>query len=276
MSAGQKFKCEVCGKEFKAITNSHLRRHEMTTEEYKAKYPNSILGNFDRFNEWRHSDENKINCRKMTEKVYSSEDLKLKRKNRVKKATQTQEYKKRQSELMTKVYKNNPEEYVKSRKRIPTSWMKKSNYERWNILFGKEVADKKMEDWISKNKLPCNSKDTKPERLFALILDMLNIKYEKQKPVKKYKCDFYIPEYNLIVEIDGDYWHANPKKYKADDIIGPSKKTAQKIWESDKLKTLDIMNKGYNVLRYWASDLKSTTHEKIFEDIVHTSMKVEE
>ena len=28
-----------------------------------------------------------------------------------------------------------------------------------------------------------------------------------------YKCDILIVEYNLIVEIDGDYWHANPKIY---------------------------------------------------------------
>lgn len=276
MSAGQKFKCEICGKEFKAITNSHLKRHEITTEEYKMKYPNAILGNFDRFNEWRHSNKNKENCRKMTKKVYSSEEIKTKRKNRVKKATSTKEYKKRQSELMTNIYKKNPEEYVSARKRMPTNWMKKSNYERWTILYGKEVADKKMENWSKRNKLPSNSKDTKPERLFALILDTLDIKYEKQKPIKKYKCDFYIPKYNLIVEIDGDYWHANPKKYKANDIIGPSKKTAKKIWESDKTKTHDILNEGYKVLRYWASDLKNITHEKIFEDIVHTSMKVEE
>lgn len=276
MSAGQKFKCEICSKEFKAITNSHLKRHEITTEEYKIKYPNAILGNFDRFNEWRHSKENKENCQKMTEKVYASEEIKTKRKNRAKKATSTKEYRNRQSELMTKIYKKNPEEYVNSRKRNPTNWMKKSNYERWTILFGKKVADKKMENWIKKNKLPSSSKDTKPEKLFALILDILNIEYEKQKPVKKYKCDFYIPKYNLIVEIDGDYWHANPKKYKANDIIGPSKKIAKKIWESDKTKTHDLLNEGYKVLRYWASDLKNITHEKIFEDIVHTFTKVEE
>ena len=52
--------------------------------------------------------------------------------------------------------------------------------------------------------------------------------------------------------------------------------SGKKIWESDKIKTQNILNEGYNVLRYWASDLKSITHEKIFEDIVHTSMKVEE
>ena len=212
----------------------------------------------------------------MSEKVYSSEELKSKRKNRVIKATTCKEYKKRQSELMTKVYEENPEKYVLSRKREPTSWMKKSNYERWLILYGKEVADKKIESWSSKNKIPCSSKDTKPEKVFALMLDKNNIFYEKQKSVKKYKCDFYIPEYNLIVEIDGDYWHANPKKYSASDLIGPAKKTAREIWESDKTKTSDLVNEGYKVLRYWASDLKNISHEKIFEDIVHTSMKVED
>ena len=276
MSAGQKFKCEICGKEFKAITNSHLKSHNITTEDYKNKFPDAILGNFDRFNSWRNSKENKENCRKMNKKVYDSEVIKTKRKSRVIKATKSKKYREKQSKIMTEVYNNNPEEYVRSRKREPTSWMKKSNYERWIILYGKEIADKKMEAWSSKNKLPSSSRDTKPERMFASLLDLNNILYEKQKPVKKYRCDFYIPEYNLIVEIDGDYWHANPNNYKAEDLIGPSRKTAKSIWESDKIKTEDLLQEGYKVLRYWASDLKNISHEKIFEDIVHTFAKVED
>ena len=276
MSAGQKFKCEICGKEFKAITNSHLKRHNITTEEYKKKFPESIFGNFDRFNSWRNSKENKENCRKMNKKVYNSEVIRAKRKSRVLEATRSKKYREKQSKIMTEVYNNNPEEYVNSRKREPTLWMKKSNYERWLALYGKEIADKKMESWSLKNKIPGNSKDTKPERVFASLLDLNNISYEKQKSVKKYKCDFYIPDYNLIVEIDGDYWHANPSKYNAEDLIGPSKKTAKSIWESDKTKTEEILNEGYKVLRYWASDLKNISHDKVFEDIVHTSMKVED
>ena len=108
------------------------------------------------------------------------------------------------------------------------------------------------------------------------VLKPLNYPYEAQYRIATKFYDFYIPSVKLLIEVDGDYWHANPKKYKADDIIGQSNKTAKKIWEYDKTKTQDILNEGYNILRYWSSDLKNISHEKIFEDIVHTSMKVEE
>jgi very-short-patch-repair endonuclease len=75
---------------------------------------------------------------------------------------------------------------------------------------------------------------------------------------QKFKCEIYGKEFKII------------------DIIGRSKKTAKSIWENDDKKTHDILKEGYRILRYWVSDLKNISHEKIFEDIVHTSMKVEE
>jgi len=35
--------CKICGKEFKSITNTHLKRHNTTIEYYKEKFPNSNL-----------------------------------------------------------------------------------------------------------------------------------------------------------------------------------------------------------------------------------------
>jgi len=35
--------CCVCGKDFKAITNSHLRKHDMTVVEYVSMYPDSPI-----------------------------------------------------------------------------------------------------------------------------------------------------------------------------------------------------------------------------------------
>lgn len=36
-------KCNECGKEVKMITNSHLRIHGITTQEYLKKYPDAVL-----------------------------------------------------------------------------------------------------------------------------------------------------------------------------------------------------------------------------------------
>jgi hypothetical protein len=31
--------------------------------------------------------------------------------------------------------------------------------------------------------------------------------------------DVYLPQYNLLIEYNGDYWHCNPKKYNAPTIL---------------------------------------------------------
>ena len=277
MSAEQEFKCEICGKKFKAITNSHLKNHNMTTLEYKELYPNSSFGNFERFEKWLHSEENRKNCKKMSDKVYNNIEIRQKRKEAVRKTTQSDEYKKNQSLLMKEVAKSEKmkEFYSNSKFRV-TEWMKKSNFERWVILYGEEEALKRQQSWSEKNILPSSSKDTKPELIFQDILEKLNIHFEKQKSVGKYKCDFYIPEYNLIVEIDGDYWHANPTKFVETSLIGPKNISAKAIWESDNQKSNFILNKGFNLIRYWENEIKNISHEKVLEDIVHTSKKLDD
>jgi len=238
MSAEQKYKCEICGKMFKAITNSHLKNHNLTTKEYREIYPHAIFGNFERFNSWLYSEENKDNCKKMSDKVYNNLELRQKRKKAVVLSTTSTEYKEKQSRIMKEVAKtDHMKEFYSNAKNRVTDWMKKSNFERWEISFGKEEAIKRSYDWSQKNILPSKSKNTKPELLFKNILEELNLKFEQQKSIGKYKCDFYIPDYKLIVEIDGDYWHANPSLFKETDLIGPKNIIARDIWKSDDQKS---------------------------------------
>ena len=35
---------------------------------------------------------------------------------------------------------------------------------------------------------------------------------------KLYFFDFYIPELNFVIELNGDYWHCKPDKYSCDYI----------------------------------------------------------
>jgi len=272
MSAEQGYRCEVCNKYFKAITNSHLlRKHGMTTTQYKEAYPDSLMGNFDRFTDWRESDENRANLRRMTEKVFSTDSVRNKRAQRARKATQTEAYRAEQSERMKKIAAERPESYSGH---PPSDWMKLSNYQRWEIEFGTEEADKRLVIWKSKNKLPSSSRNTKCEVKFANILRELGIDFQQQFSVSKFYCDFFLPDHNLVIEIDGDYWHANPARYKPDDLIGGKKMLASEIWERDAQREESIKESGYQVLRYWSSELKNKSHENILEDIVHASKKL--
>jgi len=58
--------------------------------------------------------------------------------------------------------------------------------------------------------------DTKPELEFKVILDILQIKYEHPYTVnlgKRYaSVDFYLSDYDMLVEVDGEYWHPQELK----------------------------------------------------------------
>ena len=61
--------------------------------------------------------------------------------------------------------------------------------------------------------------DTDIERIVKKYLDDKNIKYEYQYHLdSKYYPDFYFPDKNMIIEVQGDYWHGNPEIYKTEDL----------------------------------------------------------
>lgn len=47
------------------------------------------------------------------------------------------------------------------------------------------------------------------EKAVALVLDELQILYIQQKPIGRYFADFFLPQFNLVLECDGDYWHSS-------------------------------------------------------------------
>jgi very-short-patch-repair endonuclease len=80
--------------------------------------------------------------------------------------------------------------------------------------------------------------NTKPEILMASILDTLGVDYLRGYPVDDiihcYHADFYIERYNLIIEVDGRYWHNYPG-YRELDLI----------------RNQEILEAGYRLLRFW-------------------------
>jgi DNA mismatch endonuclease (patch repair protein) len=107
-------------------------------------------------------------------------------------------------------------------------------------------------------------KDTKPEKELQKILNDKGIKFEKHKPILG-QPDIFI-EPNICIFLDGDYWHANPKDFvnkgklypgfkKDDHIIGNL--SAKDKWARDKKITHLLKKKGYNVIRFWQSELEN-------------------
>ena len=73
-----------------------------------------------------------------------------------------------------------------------------------------ELAIIKIKEARAKQVFPL--KDTKPERILQIALSLNNIKYEKHKLFQIgreffHQVDLFIKP-NLVIEVDGDYWHS--------------------------------------------------------------------
>lgn len=93
------------------------------------------------------------------------------------------------------------------------------------------------------------NKETKPEKGFRDILSEMNVPFRMQHNVKKFLFDFYLPDHNLLIEVDGDYWHGNPEKFP--DPSSMQRKNRRR----DRLKAKIAMEQGYKVIRFWESEI---------------------
>lgn len=86
-------------------------------------------------------------------------------------------------------------------------------------------------------------RDTQPEIIIQNLLHSLGIKFVKHKPITnishKYQCDIFISP-NIIIECDGDYYHKYPRGR-----------------EIDKIRTKELEDRGYKVLRFWENEIKN-------------------
>lgn len=79
----------------------------------------------------------------------------------------------------------------------------------------------------------------------------------------------------LLIEVNGDYWHANPAcGYKADDELAHGWFAAA-VWAKDARKELLATQAGYSVLTLWEKELKSMTDEEVLTTIQAAQFRAE-
>lgn len=89
------------------------------------------------------------------------------------------------------------------------------------------------------------------------ILTNLNISFTPQFPLNNRTYDIKIDNTNILIEVNGDFWHANPRKYKATDILPfPNKSViAESLWKKDEKKLNIALKNGFKVLPLWEMDI---------------------
>ena len=78
--------------------------------------------------------------------------------------------------------------------------------------------------------------------------------------------DVVIPSLRLLIEIDGDFWHANP------DTCGNQKGNLYEVQlrniENDTVKTNLAKQHNWNIVRFWESDVNKPDFEDKFLNIL--------
>jgi len=147
---------------------------------------------------------------------------------------------KRRSETMSNVPKS--KEHVES-------W-KKAMIKYWeDPAFRERLSTLKIEYIKTKHK----HYTSKLETLFADTYLIPNaIKFERFYYAKEIKSfyDFYLPELNVIIETDGDFWHCNPRIFPEPKYACQFKNLAK-----DKIKTQWCLDNGIKLIRIWEYDI---------------------
>lgn len=155
------------------------------------------------------------------------------------------------------------------------SFLSKEIFNRDEI---KEVISRKQKElW---NSLSEEEKYERVKHLFTIkksslevrienILKENNVDFNPQHNIGNYFYDFIIFG-KALLEVNGDYWHANPKKYLAEDsLVFPNSRKikAKYIWEKDMAKKSFAEEKGYKIIYIWEKDMKKMSDSEIMNFI---------
>ena len=100
-----------------------------------------------------------------------------------------------------------------------------------------------------------NLTDTKIQLTTNQMLNDLRVIYEREYTIDYYSCDNFLTEYNLIIEVMGDYWHGNPTRYNENHYL-MNQIQARTILK-DKQKRGYIKNHyNYPILNLWETDIQ--------------------
>ena len=132
---------------------------------------------------------------------------------------------------------------IESRKKISIKlkeYYQKNKHPRLGKHHSKESIEK-YKEWRKTKVIPL--KDTKIEVKIQDLLKQLGYDFFTHQYIKEiehgYQCDILIPALNLVIECDGDYWLKYP--------IGR---------DIDHIRTKELLEKGFKVLRLWEREIK--------------------
>lgn len=227
-------KCEICGKIFRQITTTHLKKHNITVYEYKIMFPNSLIMEEDISNflsnkcKEQNKNENfgfKYNHKVNQGKIPWNKGISIGHNKALKKRIVSDDTRLKISKAKKKWYKEHPG----------------FNAGEKNAMFGKKLSEKHVMALLGAKQT--NNRINKIEKEAYRTLIQYGFRYVGDRSLwlrfkdGTHKCpDFINNDMKIIVEVYGDYWHKNDNP---EGIINKYKEIGWKcyvFWEHEIMK----------------------------------------
>lgn len=251
--------CQICKKEYKIITNQHLSKHNINTEEYLNRFPGIKLIDGETLKKYS-------NGTKRYYQTLSTQEKELRYKSRKYSEEGKQKIKKALKDSRHKINYSDPKRTEAISKAKKEWWKNKTKEERSSffkdIVIPKTIESLGYEEYAKRcrkaglkgysgviNKGKNKQANGFEEYMFSIISSK-GYEYIEQFEIKGWFYDCFIPKMNLIIEFDGDYWHAKTKEECINDRL-------KHQWYIDRKKDSLAIKNGYNIIRIRESNKDS-------------------
>jgi very-short-patch-repair endonuclease len=276
------FKCEICDKEYDtlwSLSSHNVKKHKIKPQETFIKhnlegktpeckcgcgevptflgiqkgFRDYIRGHASRVNNnWGHNVDAQKKSKDTQRKLYGSGELVIWNKGLTKEDDERLDYGDKISSNLERNKKISKALKGRKRPQYVLDKLDEGMREYWGKEENKEKQSHKRLLYIKENGFTVISN---LENNFSKLLDNLNIDYYQQFYVREIKSlyDFKIKGKNILIEIDGDFWHCNPKTEHKIPVIEHQKNNLIK----DKIKTEWCLKNNYILLRFWEDDINN-------------------
>lgn len=249
--------CKVCQQSFRRITAVHLTKHSLTFEQYKELFPGAAL----------ISEESRVAYSNGTKKYF--EEHRGEMQKRIANRVLSPEGLLKRSKAMKDRWKNNGSQFITAERNQKVSaakkewWEKKNDLERSEFIkqkvipkvrerLGEEVYRAQLREKSIKGYQTLLQKGSGKllnnfEQEMVSLIESRGFICTPQFEVDKWYYDCYIPEKNLLVEFDGDYWHPA-------SLEDCTNSRLKRQWKIDRKKEEVAKQKGYNIVRIRQSE----------------------
>ena len=154
------------------------------------------------------------------------------------------------------------------------------------IKYGEDIKNVSQIPWvrlkISNSQIERYQNFSEDEKRKMTEIARSNIRYVSSQEIRiqsllnklniEYTCNVFLFSYNWdilfrnkkIIEVQGDFWHGNPKFYKETDIL-LNGLTVHDVWKKDERKKKLIEKKGYTLYYLWESDINNMSDDEIIK-----------